>query len=292
MRRYFITGGTGFIGRALVRELLKRRDTEKITCLTRGRNDLIEHPKLDYWRGDITTVEFPDEKHRFTDLIHAAAEANDLLNPDQPRYYHAVVEGADRIFEWAHTRDFHRILFVSSGCVSKGNSTYCRAKRLSEWLIERHNLTAKVARVYSVVGEELPLEGQYAIGRFVGSALKGEVSFYRSHSVRSYLHVEDCARHLLDILERGDEGKAYDVGSTKTITVTELAYLVANVFQVPIRVIKEKHHPTSVVYVPGVDRWQGEETITLVEALRRIRATFADLCDTNLEPFQTTRKVH
>jgi nucleoside-diphosphate-sugar epimerase len=257
-------------------------------CLTRGRTNLIDHKKVTFWRGDITNVEFPDETYKFTDLIHGAAEANDLLNPDQPRYYHAVVGGADRIVEWANTRDFNRILFISSGCVSKGNSTYCRAKRLSEWLFERSGTPAKVARLYSVVGEELPIDGQYAIGKFIGSALKGEVKYYRSHSVRSYLHVDDCAKHLLDILDRGD-CRTYDVGSKKSITVTDLAHLVANVFEVPIRVVEEKPHQTSVIYLPGIDYWPGEETVTLIESLRRIRA---HLLHSNVEPMPTARKVH
>jgi nucleoside-diphosphate-sugar epimerase len=91
MRRYFLTGGTGFIGRELVRQLLERDDTEKIRCLTRGgRKDLIEDPRVSYLEGDITTVQLPDSifsrKDTFyTDLIHGANEVNDLLQPDQLR---------------------------------------------------------------------------------------------------------------------------------------------------------------------------------------------------------------
>lgn len=288
MRKYFISGGTGFLGRAIVRELLTRKDTEKITCLTRGRNELIQNPKVEYWLGDITHVEFPEED--FTDLIHGAAEANDLLHPDQSRYYHAVVSGADRIFHWANTRNINRVLFISSGAVGKGDSTYCQAKRLSEWLLERHQVQAKTARVYSLVGEEMPIDGQYALGRFIGGALNGEVKFYRSHSVRSYLHVEDCATQLLDILTRGDF-RYYDVGSLKTITVTDLAYMVASVFEVPIRVIEEKPHQTSVVYVPNsADQWKGEETLTLVESLRRIREHH--LRHPDVEQVKAVRAVH
>jgi len=262
-------------------------------CLTRGRDDLIENKRITYWKGDITDVELPPDSMVFTDLIHAAAEANDLLVPDQSGYYYTVVEGARRIFEWASDRNIYRTLFVSSGCVRKGDTTYCRAKRLSEWLCERYPIQAKVARVFSVIGEELPLNGQYALGRFIGDALKGDVKYYESPSVRPYLHVDDTANWLLAILDYGIPGNPYDVGGTRAVSVIELAHIVARVFGVKLKRIPVESHPTAEIYLPEVAETKAKlrvkETISLEQSLERIRDY---LCDTNLEQGKAVRSLH
>ena len=271
MRDYFITGGTGFALSQLVRLLTKLQDTQKIVCLTRGgRQNLFEHHKVEYFQGDITTVEFPN--HTFTDVIHGAAEANDLLIPDQPKYYYDVVEGSRRLFQWVERRRPERLLYVSSGAVQKGDTAYCRAKRLSEYLCPDY---AKIARIYSLIGPGLPINGQYALGRFIGSALYGgKVQYYESGSVRSYLHVNDCAKWLLNILDRGARYIPYNVGSARAITVTELAKMVARIAKVEAEEVKRNdYHVTAQIYLPVLGPSYGvgcAETIKLEDAIEEI----------------------
>lgn len=282
MRSYFITGGTGFIGRGIVRALLKRDDTEVIVCLTRGRDELMRHPKIRYLFGDVTEVAFP-EAH-FTDLIHAAGEANDLLQPDQPAYYYTIVEGARRVFEWAHKQQIYRTLFVSSGVVFKGDTIYCRAKRLSEWLMGRTLPSGRIARVFSVVGEEMPIDGQYALGRFIAQGLKGNIQYYESGSVRSYLHIDDCAQWLLTILERGHPNRPYDVGASRPITIANLAHLVGKMMGVPVEEIPCERHELAKIYLPDAAATRAlgvMETVSLEESIRR---TIDHIRNTDLEP--------
>jgi dTDP-glucose 4,6-dehydratase len=279
-RRYFGTGLTGFIGKSIVNELLKREDTESVTLLTR-KPSVSTIPMLDYLIGDITEVEFPEES--FTDVIHAAAEANDLLAPDKPAYYYALVEGANRIFDWANRIRPKRMLFVSSGAVAKGDSVYCRAKRMSERIMPQW---CKVARVYCVAGQGMPIDGQYAIGRFIGDALyRKKVSFYESGSIRSYLNVDDCANWLLTILEGGFPYYPYDVGSERAITIRELAHLVANIAGVLCEEIERNdYHQTAQVYLPKLSntlKLGCKETIDLETSIEQ---AFIEHGHTHLEP--------
>ena len=276
MTTYFCTGGTGFIGRALVKRLLADPTTERITLLTRrppSATGLADDARVEFLRGDITQVTLPNYPIADT-LIHAAAEANDLLQPDQPLYYYTVTEGTKRIFEWAKEWKIPRVLFVSSGIVVKDCDTvYCRAKRMGEFVGKALNLPMKVARVFSVIGEELPLNGQYALGRFIYQAqAEGRVSYYPSKAVRSYLHVDEVAEWLQAILERGEVGKPYDVGGNEPISVTRLAEEVAREWGVPC----ESHDapPRNSIYLPNLleaNRLGLKQNIPFLEALTRVR---------------------
>jgi nucleoside-diphosphate-sugar epimerase len=280
VRRYFLTGGTGFIGRELVRQLLERADTEKIRCLTRGaRKDLIEDPRVSYLEGDITTVQLPNSvfsrKEKFyTDLIHGANEVNDLLQPDQLRYYYTIVEGTNRVLKWAATNDipFERILILSSGAVAR-DTLYGRAKRQCEILARSYGGNTKIARIFSVVGPEMPLNGQYAIGRFVGQAINDKrVRYYGGDSVRTYLDVSDCARYLLRILDDCVSLAPVDVAGEEPITMELLAKLVAAIFGVPCQKIEGPDR--SDVYLSDVLPALSiglSPTITLTQSLERIR---------------------
>lgn len=292
VRRYFCTGATGFIGRELVRQLLKRDDTQKIRCLTRGhRKDLIEDPRVSYLEGDITTVELPNSIYSrkeiwYTDLIHGANEVNDLLQPDQLRYYYTIVEGTNRILKWAATNDipFERILILSSGAVAR-DTLYGRAKRQCEMIARSYGGNTKIARIFSVVGPEMPLNGQYAAGRFVGMALSEKrVRYYGGASVRTYLDVSDCAAWLLHILDKGAPFDPIDVAGVNGIKISALAELVGEVFGVPV--IKTEGPERADSYFPEVP-YYWDQTLTLTQSLERIHAyykAFPAIRGPNMEP--------
>lgn len=276
MRKYFVTGGTGFLGRAIVRALCARPDTDLVCCLTRNaqsRYEMYSWGPVMLWEGDITTTSFP-LSIPFTDLIHGANEANDLLQPDLPRYYYTIVEGTRRILDWssAHPTIQNRLL-LSSGAAGR-DTVYGRAKQISEWLGGQFHLTWKIARIYNLIGEEMPLRGQYAIGQFVAQAIYDKrIRFYGGLSQRSYLNVDEAAKWLLTILDIGDATLPYDVAGDEPVTVAELARRVGEVFNVPVEHIEGPDRCD--LYLPDLRRAHGlglRQTVSLNDSLERLRA--------------------
>ena len=265
-RRWFVCGGTGFCGREIVRQLVKRDDTESVKLLTRDAqrayHTLKLSPKISLYEGDITDCQFPTDE--FTDVIHGANEANDLRQPDAHRYYYTIVEGTQRFMRWAWQQGFERITLLSSGAVSR-DTVYGRAKRVSEWITTHLCPTASVARIYSVIGEEMPLAGQYAAGIFVHQALyDGKVTCRGGTSIRSYLHVEDVAQRILQM--HGYAG-AYDVCGSEAISIFALAREVAAVFDVPFENIEDVTVRKDVYIASS----RVTPSITLTQALERIK---------------------
>lgn len=275
--RYFITGGTGFIGRALVRKLLERDDTDEVLLLTRGKN-MNSRPsvfdyrdRIKYWVGDITQVQFPTNR-KIDCLIHGATDANDLMQPDQHYYYYTIVEGTRRILEWAKHLQVPNVLFLSSGVAAFRDTPYGRAKRQSEFLAEHYRIPMKIARIFSVVGEEMPLNGQYALGKFIGQAIEfGEVRLYGGSSVRSYLHVDDCAEWLCAVMDRGEPHIPYEVGGEEAIYIRDLAHKVGNLLNVPV--VEIPGGKEASIYVPRSAETQimlnVKQTVSLNESILR-----------------------
>jgi nucleoside-diphosphate-sugar epimerase len=277
MRNYFLTGCTGFIGESIVSELCRREDTGSIVLLTRDPQGRYPFYKMDHrvtlFEGSIVNCKFPGMQ--FTDIIHGS---NESQAAEAHSNYYTMVEGSARILDWVygtlHSRGgvIPRFLFLSSGAADSAASSYGQGKRLCEQLLRARNSLGKIARVYTLIGPKTP--SQYAVGQFVKQATEeGRVTVYGGdNAIRSYLHVDDCARWLLKILDSGSSHVTYDIGGADRVSVSDVAQTVAEVFGVPLRRIKA-HDPENV-YVPDLTAALAigcEQTISLKTALERIR---------------------
>ena len=295
--RFFLTGGTGFVGTWLTESLLwaNRRLSLGISAVLLTRDPeafrrrsphLADDPAVTLWAGDCATFPYPDGT--FPLVVHAATER--YLPPDREHPSSTLdrdLAATRRVLDLARTRGARRLLFTSSGAVygtqppdlanipedyagaplpTDTSSAYGQGKRLSEHLCatwsEVYGFDAVIARLFAFIGPLLPLDAGYAAGNFLRDALGGGPIKIAGDGTpfRSYLYAADLAIWLWTILFRGARGTAYNVGSPEPISIADLARAIARE-TAPGALIRQARQPAPGVpaarYVPAVDRAAG-----------------------------------
>ena len=307
------TGGTGFFGRSLLRCWLKSYVAgivyPTVTILTRSSQGFLacypefaDQPWLSFHNGDICEPGTLPQDGSFTHILHAAADSTlgSQLNPLQR--YDQIVSGTRNILDLAVSRGAKRFLFVSSGAVYgpqpfhldripedwngipdplNPRNAYGIAKRTAEHLCalygQKFALEFVIARCFAFVGPDLPLDVHFAIGNFIRDALWHDEIIVNGDGSpqRSYLDQQDLARWLLALFEKGESGRAYNVGSDEAITIADLACLVRDIVapRKQIRILgKANINAERNFYIPDITRAKNElgldVRISLAEAIK------------------------
>jgi nucleoside-diphosphate-sugar epimerase len=306
--RVLLTGGTGLFGRWLLERFLEADRTlaldAQVLVLTRDEKSfrarhpaLAAAPQISFLSGDVR--EFSAPAVPLTHVIHAAADVDPRLEKDAPeKVRDVIVRGTERALEIAAQGGAARFLYVSSGAVygrqigavaedatpdatSTRPSAYAEGKREAELLCARaaeHGLHTSIARAFAVVGPWLPLDAHFAVGNFIRDALcGGEIRVGGDGTaLRSYLYGSDVADWLWTILLAGADGRAYNVGSERAVSIAKLAKLVADVVApgTPVRIARAAAVGLAAdLYIPNTTRARAElglrETVGLEDAIRR-----------------------
>jgi len=263
--KILLTGGTGFFGKALLRQHLTSSNSTDVEIAVLSRNPgqfLAAHPEysghqsIRFLKGDIQQRDsLPWEQH-FSHVLHAATDSTigSTLTPLQR--YDQIVDGTRNILDLAVATGARRFLLTSTGAIygpqpadlhaisedwpgspplAEPTTAYGQAKRAAEHLCalyaEQHGLETVVARCFAFVGPDLPLNVHFAIGNFIRDALTADAITVSGDGtpLRTYLDQSDLAHWLFSLLEQGRSGKAYNVGSNEVISIADLAHLVRDI---------------------------------------------------------------
>ncbi|MDP3622194.1 MAG: NAD(P)-dependent oxidoreductase [Polynucleobacter sp.] len=267
--KLFLTGGTGFFGKSILQYLQSSHLTPnqeagfEVVVLSRNPHLFLQrHPKflacswLRLHQGDINDPQSFPIGEEFTDVLHAAADSLDIPGFTPLNRFDQIIKGTRNVLDFSIQANVQRFLLTSSGGVYgpqpvdmtsipetylgmpdplNVHNVYGVAKRQAELLCSiyasQFNLDVKIARCFAFLGPELPLTAHFAIGNFIKNALYDREIIVAGDGtpLRTYLYQEDLARWLLRILEKGQSGHAYNVGSNEVIALSDLAALVGSV---------------------------------------------------------------
>ncbi len=294
----FVTGGTGFFGKALLRHWAGAPVPGRaVTILSRSpdafrarHGELLQGLDVRFIEGDVLQPRTLPAAGDFTHILHAATDSTLGLSLAPLARYDQIVDGSRHVLDMAVRLGVKRVLVTSSGGVYgpqpaaldrlpedfhgmadplNPQNAYSVGKRAVEHLCalyaDQHGLEPVIARCFAFVGEDLPLDAHFAIGNFMRDALAGREIVVQGDGtpVRSYLDQRDLARWLMVLLERGTAGRAYNVGSDQPITIADLAHAVARHGR-PAPAVRIQRRPEAGQsaqrnrYVPDVSRARDE----------------------------------
>jgi dTDP-glucose 4,6-dehydratase len=284
-----VTGGAGFIGSAVVRLLIQQTDhrvinVDKLTYAANLDNlkSIDQSPRYTFIKADICDEPLMKElfqKHQPDAVIHLAAESHVDRSIDGPRVFmetnilgtYSLLQAARNVWKsWTEDRQqAFRFLHVSTDEVygSLGDegfftettpyaprSPYSASKASSDMLVRAwHHTFGLPVLVSNCSNNYGPYQfPEKLIPVIILNALKGlPLPVYGTgQNVRDWLYVEDHARALYLILQKGRVGETYNIGGHNEMKNLDLVREICRILDELIPDSVHSPHENLITFVP------------------------------------------
>jgi UDP-glucose 4-epimerase len=244
MKKVLVTGGAGFIGSNLIKELiLQNYDVVSLDNYSTG-NSKNEIEGVKYIDSDIELIDQLESE--FDLCFHLAAQSRVQPSFEDPKESIRVnVNGTTKVMEWAKKQS---VKVIYAGSSSKhhdpSDSPYAMTKYLGEEICKLYkksfNVNVEIARFYNVYGPYEPLDEKF--GNVIG-IWRAKVKENKPLTIvgdgnqkRDFTHVDDIVDGILKIaFSKKTHSDAWELGSGVSYSIKEL-----------FNMFKERFNATSV----------------------------------------------
>lgn len=227
MNKALVTGGAGFLGSSIVRELLDRNVAVRVLSLPNEPTENLDGLDVEIHRGNVLHIPTVTRAVEGVDTVfHAAAVYKDFM-PDPTPMYDANLRGTFNVLEASRRAGVSKVVYTAS-IVSLGRPTpgelgdettpydgwsidfaYGRSKYHSRILAEdfaNWGLDVRVVCPGVVLGPRdiAPTPS----GKIIVNAAKTKIAFYTDGGA-SYVDVRDAAAVHALVAEKGKRGERY-----------------------------------------------------------------------------------
>jgi len=251
MKRNLVTGGSGFLGSHLSKELLKRG--EEVICIDnfftgtkKNIEPLMNHPCFELIRHDVTEP-IKIEVDKIWHLACPASPIHYQFNPIKTTKTsflgtYNMLGLAKRVgakFLLASTSEIygdpeeHPQTESYNGSVNTTGirSCYDEGKRIAETLCTDYRrvngVDTRIMRIFNTYGPNMRFDDGRVVSNFIIQALKNEkITLYgEGEQTRSFCYVDDLIEGMILLMESNFQ-KPMNIGNPKEFSIKELAYLV------------------------------------------------------------------
>lgn len=237
-KRILVTGGAGYIGSVLTRQLLEKGyNVRVLDSLMYGGEpiiDMFNYPNFEFVKGDVRNRADVEKAMENIDCVaHLAAIVGDPACAVDPELSRTVnLEGSKLLYEVANAKGAQKFVFAST-CSNYGKmddpgafvneesklapvSLYAETKVATEQFLlsqpKDNSCKPTCLRFSTVYGLSLRPRFDLTVNEFTKElALGRELVVFGEQFWRPYCHVYDLARSVVTVIEAPEEKVAFDV---------------------------------------------------------------------------------
>ncbi len=239
----FVTGATGFVTGTVTLQLLARGDQVRALVRDASRGRILSRAGVTAVAGDLSDAGALRRGMEGVDaVVHGAAMYSVGIVPSQrPAMFEANVTGTERVLEAARAAGVRRVAYIST-CAIFGNTrgqvvneTYTRTGPYTSYYEETKVRAHEIALRFAE--QDLPVliaqpGGVYGPGDTSGMGglmrdfARGRLPFVPfADTGLNFVHVEDVARGIVLVLDRGTPGRSYVLGGENARVADAFAVL-------------------------------------------------------------------
>jgi len=295
--KFLVTGGAGFIGSHLCKELVKRKnEVIAVDNLHTGSLDNLKEIKdkikfINKSCGEITS----EEIRRIDGIFHLGIYSSSPMYRENKKLVGMAINDFINILELAKKRDV-KVVFASSSSVYNNNPTpwkeemnikitdfYTEARYLMERLAklydELYNVKSVGLRLFSVYGPNEKSKGKYAnlVSQFLWDMEKNKspIVYGNGEQRRDFIYVDDVSNAFIRAMDY-NKTDIFNVGTGKDYSLNELISMLNDLLGKNIKPKYIKNPIKNYVYKTKADTTKAkkllnfEYTIDLKDGIKRL----------------------